>query len=161
MLATLLLTTFLRRSKFGLALKMIGENEEAAVHVGVNTSLFKVLGFAISAMCMGFVGGSFAMRLQYTNPTIAFDPNYSFMPAVMTMLGGGVTIFGPIIGSIFLSLVSEYLQVAFPYYFLIILGAVLIVIVLFMPNGIMGVVQNLKARLMRRKEQAKAPKMPP
>jgi branched-chain amino acid transport system permease protein len=140
---------------------MIGENEEAAVHVGVNTSLFKILGFAISAMCMGFVGGSFAIRLTYTNPTIAFDTQYSFMPAVMTMLGGGVTVFGPIIGSIFLSLIWEYLQVAFPYYFLIILGSVLILIVMFMPNGIMGIAQKLKLRLMGRKEPAKAPKTPP
>jgi branched-chain amino acid transport system permease protein len=161
MLATLLLTTFLRRSKFGLALKMIGENEEAAVHVGVNASLYKILGFAISAMCMGFVGGSFATRFTITRPDMAFNTQYSFLPAVMTMLGGGVTVLGPIIGSIALSLVSEYLRVSFTYYFLIILGSILIVIVLFMPNGIMGMVQKLKPRFMGRKELTKAPKKPP
>jgi branched-chain amino acid transport system permease protein len=161
MLATFLLTTFLRRSKFGLALKMIGENEEAALHVGVNTSLYKILGFAISAMCMGFMGASFVTRFQYMSPDTAFNTNYSFLPAVMTLLGGGGTVLGPIIGSITLSLLWDYLQVTFAYYFLIILGAILIAIVLFMPNGIMGMVQKLKARLMGRKELAKAPKMPP
>lgn len=161
MIATLLLITFLRRTKFGLALKMIGENEEAAVHVGVNANLTKVLGFAVSAMCMGFAGGTFAIRQTYTNPAIAFNPNFSFMPAVMVMLGGGATVFGPIVGSVFLSLLNAYLSVTFTAYFQIILGAVLIVIVMFMPNGIMEIVQKLKARLMGRKKLAKAPKMPP
>jgi len=162
MLATLLLTTFLRRSRFGLALKMIGENEEAAAHVGVNTSLYKILGFAISAMCMGFVGGSFVTRFTITRPDMAFNTQYSFLPAVMTMLGGGVTVFGPIIGSVTLTLLWDYLQITFSYYFQIILGSILVVIVLFMPNGIVGMVQKLKAtRLIGRKEPAKAPKMPP
>jgi branched-chain amino acid transport system permease protein len=161
MLATLLLTTFLRRSKLGLALKMVGENEEAAVHVGVNTSLYKILGFAISAMCIGFVGGSYVTRVPYTNPDTAFDAKYSFLPAVMALLGGGGTVLGPIVGSITLSLIWSYLQAAFTTYFLIILGSILIVIVLFMPNGIMGIVEKLRSRLMGRKELTKAPKMPP
>jgi branched-chain amino acid transport system permease protein len=161
MLAILLLTTFLRRSKFGLALRMIGENEEAAVHVGVNTSLIKILGFAISAMCMGLMGGSYAINFGSTYTDAAFNINYSFLPAVMTMLGGVGTVYGPIIGSIFLTLLQEYLRVTLSYYFLIFLGLILMVIVLFMPNGIMGVAQNLKARLMGRKELVKAPKMPP
>ena len=63
-IATLLLTTLLRRSKFGLALKMIGESEEAAVHVGVNASLYKTLGFAVSAMLIGFMGACFTTRLN-------------------------------------------------------------------------------------------------
>ena len=161
-LAILLLTTFLRRSKFGLALKMIGECEDAAAHVGVNTSLFKTLGFAISAMCMGLIGGSYAIWFPSTQIDLAFSPNYSFLPAVMTMLGGVGTVYGPIIGSITLTLISEYLRVTFTSYFLIILGLILIVIVLFMPNGIMGMVEKLKAtKLMGRKELAKAPEMPP
>jgi branched-chain amino acid transport system permease protein len=162
MLAILLLTTFLRRSKFGLALRMVGENEEAAVHVGVNTSLYKTLGFAISAMCMGLMGGSCATRVPFTNTDFAFNPNYSFLPAIMTLLGGAGTVFGPMIGSITLSLLYEYLRVTFSYYFLIILGSILVAVVLFMPNGIMGIVGKLKAtKLTWRKELAKAPKRPP
>jgi branched-chain amino acid transport system permease protein len=160
-LAVLLLTTLLRRSKFGLALRMIGESEDAAAHVGVNTSLFKILGFAICAMCMGFIGGSYAIRYPSVNITTAFQFNYSFLPAVMTMLGGIGTVFGPMIGATALSLLSEYLRVTFTYYFLIFEGVVVIVIVLFMPNGIMGVLQGLRGRLMGRKELAKAPKKPP
>jgi len=160
--AILLLTTFLRRSKFGLALKMVGECEEAAVHVGVNTSLFKTLGFAVSAMCMGFMGSSFVTRLPYTNPDIAFDPLYSFLPAIMTLLGGPGTVYGPVIGSITVSLLNEYLGVTFTEYFLIILGLILIAIVIFMPNGIIGVIEKSRGmiKLGGKKELVKVPKTP-
>jgi branched-chain amino acid transport system permease protein len=161
-IVTLLLTALLRRSKFGLALKMIGESEEAAVHVGVNASLVKTLGFAISAMLIGFMGGCFTTRLTYVNTDIAFEPLYSFMPAVMTLLGGAGTVYGPIIGSATMSLLSEYLRVTLTHYFLIILGVVLIAIVILMPDGIMGIVEKIKTtKLLRGKRVAKAPEMPP
>jgi branched-chain amino acid transport system permease protein len=158
----LLLTTLLRRSKFGLALKMIGESEEAAAHVGVNASIYKTLGFAISAMLIGFMGASFTTRLNgYVNTDIAFDPLYSFMPAVMTLLGGIGTVYGPIIGSTTMSLLSEYLRVTLAHYFLIILGVILIAIVIFMPNGIMGMVEKIKTTKLFGSKRAKAPERPP
>lgn len=161
-IVTLLLTTLLRRSKFGLALKMIGECEEAAVHVGVNASLYKTLGFAISAMLMGLMGGCFATRLSgYVNTDMAFEPLYNFMPAVNTLLGGMGTVYGPIIGSITVSLLSEYLRVTLTHYFLIILGLILIAIVIFMPDGIMGIVEKIKTTKLFRSEKAKAPEKPP
>ena len=156
-----LLTTLLRRSKFGLALKMIGECEEAAAHVGVNTSIYKTLGFAISAMLTGFMGGCFTTRLTYINTDIAFEPLYSFLPAVMTLLGGAGTVYGPIIGSTTMSLLSEYLRVTLSHYFLIILGLILIAIVMFMPDGIMGIVEKIKTTKLFRIEKAKAPEKPP
>lgn len=158
----LLLTTFLRMSKFGLALRMVGECEEAAVHVGVNTSLFKTLGFAVSAMCIGLMGGAFTTRFTYINTDIAFDADYSFLPAIMTLLGGAGTVYGPLTGSITLSLLSHYLGVTYAQYFKIILGVILLAIVIFMPDGIMGMVEKLKAeKFSLGKESAKAPKMPP
>jgi len=160
-IVTLLLTTLLRRSKFGLALKMIGECEEAAAHVGVNASLYKTLGFAISAMLMGLMGGCFATRLSgYVNTDMAFESLYSFLPAVNTLLGGIGTVYGPIIGSITISLLSEYLRVTLPHYFLIILGLILIAIVMFMPDGIMGIVEKIKTTKLFGSEKAKAPERP-
>lgn len=144
--AVFILTTLLRRSKFGLALRMIGGSEDTALHVGVNTTLFKVLSFAISAMCIGFVGASFTTRFSYINTDIAFDPLYSFLPAIMTLFGGAWTIYGPITGAVVISLLEEYLRVAYPHYFLAILGSLLMLIVIFMPNGITGLVEGLRAR---------------
>jgi branched-chain amino acid transport system permease protein len=163
-IAILLFVILLRRSKFGLGLKMIGESEEAAAHVGVNTGLYKTLGFAISAMLMGFVGGCFAIRLPYVNADIAFDFSYSLYPAVMTLLGGVGTVLGPIIGSITITSLSDYLSVTLGSYFLIILGLILIIIVVLMPNGIMGMVEKAKTKLsswIKNEEKAKAPEMPP
>jgi branched-chain amino acid transport system permease protein len=145
--AILLFVILLRRSKFGLGLKMIGESEEAAAHVGVNTGLYKTLGFAISAMLMGFVGGCYAIRIGYVNTDMAFDFSYSLYPAVMTLLGGVGTILGPIIGSVTITSLSDYLSVTLGRYFLIILGLILIIIVLLMPEGIMGMAAKIKTKL--------------
>ncbi|MGB9853294.1 MAG: branched-chain amino acid ABC transporter permease [Candidatus Bathyarchaeales archaeon] len=161
-IAIFLLTAFLRISKFGLALRMVGECEDAAIHVGVNTSLFKTIGFAVSAMCIGLMGSAFTTRFTYINTDIAFDADYSFLPAIMTLLGGAGTAYGPLTGAIVLSLLSHYLGVAYTQYFKIILGVILLAIVIFMPNGMMGVVEKLKTtKLVGRKGLAKAPKMPP
>jgi branched-chain amino acid transport system permease protein len=161
--AILLFTTLLRRSKFGLGLKMIGESEEAAAHVGVNASLYKTLGFAISAMLIGFVGGCYATRLPYVNTDIAYDFSYSLYPAVMTLLGGAGTVLGPIIGSITITSLSDYLSATLSaYYFLIILGLILIAIVVLMPDGIMGMVEKIKTtKLFGSKTATRAPEMPP
>ena len=146
-IAILSFAILLRRSKFGLGLKMIGESEEAAAHVGVNTGLYKTLGFAISAMLMGFVGACYATYLPYINSDIAFDFSYSLYPAVMTLLGGVGTILGPIIGSVTITSLSDYLSVTLGSYFLIILGLILIIIVVLMPDGIMGMVGKIKTKL--------------
>ncbi|MEM0057912.1 MAG: branched-chain amino acid ABC transporter permease [Candidatus Bathyarchaeia archaeon] len=154
-LTSLVLVTLLRRSKFGLALRMIGESEETAAHTGVNTSLYKTIGFAISAACIGLVGASCITISPYTNTRIAFGSRYSFYPAVMTLLGGAGTPYGPVIGASALSLINEYLSVAFPQVFQIILGALLIIIVLVMPNGIMGIVEKFKTLGSREGEKKK------
>jgi branched-chain amino acid transport system permease protein len=145
----LLLAALLRRSKFGLALKMIGESEEAAVHVGVNASMYKTLGFAISAMLTGLIGGcSVAAVFGYINTDIAFATKYSFYPPVMTLLGGVGTTYGPVIGATFLSLLSDYLSVTLVTYFLITLGLILIVVVILMPNGIMGIIEEIRTKTL-------------
>jgi branched-chain amino acid transport system permease protein len=186
-IVVLSLTALLRRSKFGLALKMIGENEEAAVHVGVNASIYKTLGFAISAMLMGFIGACFiTAEFGYVNTDIAFDASYSFYPAVMSLLGGMGTVYGPMIGATFLALLSDLLTVTLTSYFMIALGLILIVVVMFMPNGILGVIEKIRTKGLRgsimgivekartakpfrsrkepekvRKKPAKAPEKPP
>jgi branched-chain amino acid transport system permease protein len=145
----LLVTTLLRRSKFGLALKMIGQNEEAAVHVGVNASIYKTIGFAISAMLTGLVGACYVTAsFGYINTDTAFDVSFSFYPPVMALLGGMGTVYGPVVGALFLSLLKNYLSVTMSY-FLIVLGFILIVVVMFLPNGIMGVIETIRTKGLR------------
>jgi len=128
----------LRRTKLGLGLRMIGENEEAAVHFGVNTTLYKVLGFAVSSMFMGLLGAAFAPRWGYVDSGIAFNSLYSFMPAIMTLFGGAGRIIGPVVGAIVISLLEEYLLTTFKDYFMIILGGIMIIIILTLPEGMTG-----------------------
>jgi branched-chain amino acid transport system permease protein len=134
----LLSTTVLRKSKIGLALKMIGDCEDAAVHLGVNTTLYKTLGFAISSMFMGLLGAAFAPRWGYIDSGIAFNPLYSFMPAIMTLFGGTETIFGPIVGAVVLSMLEEFLLITLKNYFMVILGSIVIIVILALPEGITG-----------------------
>ena len=128
----------LRRTRLGLGLRMIGESEDAAVHYGVNATRYKVFGFAVSSMFMGLLGAAFAPRWGYADSGMAFNTLYSFMPAIMTLLGGTATIWGPIVGAVGLSLTQEYLLTTFKDYFLIILGGIMIVIILVLPEGITG-----------------------
>src|SRR4030042_2033456 len=79
-LAALMITAYLiRRSKFGLAMQSIGENEDAAAHMGVNVTLVKTTTFAVSAFFMGATGAIMATRWTYIDPSIAFNANYSFL----------------------------------------------------------------------------------
>ena len=128
----------LRRTKLGLALRMIGEREDAAIHFGVNTTLYKVLGFAVSSMFIGLLGAAFAPRWGYIDSGIAFNALYSFMPAIMTLFGGVGTVFGPVAGAVVISLLEEYLLTTFKDYFMIILGAIMIIVILTLPEGLTG-----------------------
>jgi len=128
----------LRRTKLGLGLRMIGESEEAARHFGVSTTLYKVLGFATSSMFMGLLGAAFAPRWGYIDSSMAFNPLYSFMPAIMTLFGGAGWIIGPIVGAVVISLLQEYLLTTFKDYFMIILGGILVIVILALPQGMTG-----------------------
>jgi branched-chain amino acid transport system permease protein len=136
--AIILFTTLLRRSKLGLALRMIGECEEASIHFGVNTTLYKVLGFAVSSMFIGLLGAAFAPRWGYVDSGIAFNSLYSFMPAIMSLFGGAELYVGPIVGALILSFLEEYLLTTFKDYFMIILGSIMILVILTLPEGITG-----------------------
>ncbi|MFP4641813.1 MAG: branched-chain amino acid ABC transporter permease [Dehalococcoidia bacterium] len=146
----LMLTTyFIKHSKFGLALQSIGENEEAAAHRGVNVTLLKVITFAISAFFMGATGAIIATRWTYIEPYIAFDALFSFLPVLMAVFGGMGQIYGPVIGSVIFAYLEEILLTKFPYYYMLIFGVVLVVVILYMPGGIAGLVQRLWRRRLR------------
>jgi len=137
---------FIRRSKFGLALQSIGENEEAAAHTGINVTMVKVITFAISAFFMGTAGAIMATRWTYIDPYIAFNPLFSFMPVLMAIFGGMGQLYGPVIGAAIFSYLEEILLTEFPYYYMLIFGVIMVVAILFMPNGLVGLIQKLVQR---------------
>jgi len=139
--ATMLTFFFLRRSKFGLALQSIGQNEEAAAYSGVNVTMVKVLTFALSAFFAGAAGVIWATRLTYVDPYIAFSVLFSFLPILMAIFGGMGQIYGPVIGAAIFAYLQETLQTKFPEVYMLIFGLVLVGTVLFMRDGLVGVIQ--------------------
>ena len=140
----LLSSYLIRRSKFGLALQSIGESEEAAAHAGINVTLVKVTTFAISAFFMGAVGAVMTMRWSYVDPGTAFDIRLSFMPLLMAIFGGMGNLFSPIIGSSIFAYLEEILTTKFPYYYMLLFGGAMLLVIVFMPHGIEGVLQKLQ-----------------
>jgi branched-chain amino acid transport system permease protein len=139
----LMLTTyFLRHSKFGLAMLSIGMNEEAAAHIGVNTTMVKIVTFAISAFFAGAAGAIWATKLTYIDPYVAFGVLYSFLPILMAIFGGMGQIYGPVIGAAIFAYLQETLQTEFPYYYMLSFGIILILTILYLPDGLIGLIQR-------------------
>ncbi|HUT72042.1 MAG TPA: branched-chain amino acid ABC transporter permease [Desulfatiglandales bacterium] len=142
-----LLTTYLiRRSKFGLALRSIGENEEAATHIGINVTILKTITFAISAFFMGAAGAIMATRWTYIDPKIAFNPLFSFMPVLMAIFGGVGQLYGPVLGAALLAYLEELLITELPYYYMLLFGTILIIVILFLPSGLAGLIEKWRKR---------------
>ncbi|MDW8068729.1 MAG: branched-chain amino acid ABC transporter permease [Anaerolineae bacterium] len=145
----LLLTTHLiRRSRWGLALRSIGECEEAAAHIGVNVNALKTITFAISAIFMGAAGAIIATRWTYVDPYIAFNPLYSFMAVLMALFGGMGHPYGPVLGAAIFAYLEEVLLTRFPYYYMLIFGVVLIITVLYLPEGLIGLMMRIRRRVV-------------
>jgi branched-chain amino acid transport system permease protein len=154
-LVALLLTTYLiRRSRYGLALQSIGENEEAAAHTGVNVTMVKVIAFAISASFVGAAGAIIATRWTYIDPYIAFKSLYSFMPVLMAIFGGMGQFYGPFLGAAAFAYLEEVLITKFPYYYMLLFGAILLVAILYLPDGLVGLVQKARRARFRRGQHA-------
>jgi branched-chain amino acid transport system permease protein len=145
--ATVFIIYFIRRSRWGLSLQSIGGNEEAAEHMGVNTTMVKVVTFAISATFMGVAGVVAAPVLLYVNSNIAFSPYYSFLPIFMAILGGTGTTYGPVIGAVILGYLDTNLRSQLFNYFYLVFGIIMVLIILFLPNGITGLLPFLRDKL--------------
>jgi branched-chain amino acid transport system permease protein len=147
-LVILVLTAALtKRSKYGLALQSIGECEEAAAHTGVNVTALKVTTFGVSAFFMGAAGVVMATRWTYIDPKIAFNPVLSFLPVLMAIFGGTGQLYGPVIGAAIFTSLEEFLITRFPYYYMLIFGVIMVLAILYLPEGLVGLIQELRNRI--------------
>ncbi len=128
----------MKRSKFGYALRAIHEAEQAAELSGVDTLKSKVKAYMISAFFLGLIGGIEAYWLTYITPHMVFDVLITIQMVVMCLLGGMGTVFGPVVGASFLTILFELLHRDFPYTYTIIVGFIIVAVVLLMPKGIVG-----------------------
>ncbi|HKZ04103.1 MAG TPA: branched-chain amino acid ABC transporter permease [Methylomirabilota bacterium] len=131
----------LRRSRWGLALIGIGADEERAETLGIDTVRIKIGVFALSAAFLGAVGAAMAPRWTYLDPQV-LSPVVSFQTVIMALVGGAATLWGPVLGAVFLGLAGEILLVKFRYLYLVGLGLSLMVVVLLLPNGLAGLARR-------------------
>ncbi len=139
-------TYLVHRSRYGIALRSIGQNEIASEHVGVNVVKLKVITYALSAAFVSAAGVIMATRWTYIDPKIAFNPLYSFIPIFMAIFGGVRYLYGPIIGAIVFTYLQEVLTTRFPYYYMLTFGLLMVLIIAYMPEGITGIIRTLLKR---------------
>jgi branched-chain amino acid transport system permease protein len=153
--ASITIMYLIMKSRIGLAFRAIHGNETEAKMIGINTAKYKLIAFVTSTFFAGIAGGLYVYFLRFVQNSI-FEPANSFMPLIMSVIGGLGTVAGPIIGSIFLISVQQimalpgvvdYLRTSLGAYFpgisnvgpplsYLIIGVILLVIVIFFPKGL-------------------------
>ena len=144
----LFLVIVMNKSRFGLSLDCIGQNEDSAQHVGVNTTMTKVLAFAISAAPVGAVGAVMSTTIGYVDPDIAFRLLSSFFPVLMAIFGGIRYTYGPIVGAVIFYSLEHILRLKTDHY-IIIFGIVMVVVILVIPKGLFGLMDSVMAKKRR------------
>jgi len=134
------------KSRPGYYLLAIREDEETASTVGINTAGYKLRALVLSAFLTALGGAVYSSAFQYIVPDFVFSLDISVQIAIITMLGGAGTLMGPIVGAVLLLSASELFKIKFQESHLLIYGILIVVVVLFLPEGIVGGLQHLVRR---------------
>lgn len=135
--ATVLTTAAVTRTRLGYGWRAIRANEEAALVMGVDATRYKVLAWALSALFIGLTGAVYALWTTFIEPAGVFSVLIVVKFTVMLLLGGQGTVAGPVIGAVVVELLSTLVWGQFPQLHLGIFGILIVLIVLFVPSGIM------------------------
>lgn len=139
LIASTLTVFWLTRSRFGFGLIAIRENEEGAAVMGVNTTLFKILAFALSGVFSALAGGIYAYWITFIDPASAFDIGLNVKMIIMAVFGGPGTILGPVLGAFLLTAISEVLASEVTTLAGLFFGLVVVAAVVLMPRGLTDV----------------------
>lgn len=137
------------RSRLGFAMRIIGNDETVARHVGIDTARAKVILFVISGAFICVVGAILAPRFSYIQPPSAFDPMISFQVVIMSLLGGTRRLWGPLLGVIPFTILFDQITAYFPNHTSLMIGIAFMAIVYLLPNGVLGLWEDV-SRLRRR-----------
>lgn len=135
---TFLVNLWTSRSRFGYYLMAIREDEDTASAVGVDTANYKLRSLLLSAFLTAMGGALYASAFQYIVPDSVLTIDISVQIAIITMLGGAGTLVGPIVGAVLLLGASELFKTRFQESHLLIYGILIVVVVLFLPEGLVG-----------------------
>jgi branched-chain amino acid transport system permease protein len=134
------------RRRLGYYLMAIREDQETAESIGIDTTRFKLEALAYSAAITAMAGAFYANYFLFVDPTVVLPLSLSVEVVLMVIVGGIGTVAGPVLGAILLKLSSELFRNVFEQANLLIYGALLIVVILFIPDGLVGGLQKLKPR---------------
>jgi len=143
LIISLAVSSYIRHSRFGLGLLAIRDDEGKAEMVGVHTTLYKVIAFAVSAYFVGMAGGVWSYFTTHISPVFAFDIVVGVEMILMTMLGGLGTLWGPVLGAFIFIPLSDLILFQFPSsaIHLSILGGIMMLVILFLPRGILPTIE--------------------
>lgn len=144
LLCATLTVAWLSRSRFGFGLIAIRENEEAATAMGIDATRYKALAFALCSVFAALAGGIHAYWITYLDPDSAFDIALNVKMIIMAVLGGPGTVFGPVLGALLLSGISEVLASRITSLASLFFGVVIVVAIVFMPRGLADLILRFR-----------------
>lgn len=133
---------FMVRSHIGLALRAIREDETSAAAHGIHVLKYKVLAFSVGAFLAGLCGSLYGIYLFHINPDSVLKLDWTLYPILMCVIGGTGTITGPLLGAFFISTVFSVADIYFVQMHPIMAGLLIILVMKFMPKGLIGLIQR-------------------
>ncbi|HXZ37828.1 MAG TPA: branched-chain amino acid ABC transporter permease [Thermodesulfobacteriota bacterium] len=127
-----------RHSRIHFALTSIRNDEIVAKSSGIDVFKFLVFLFAVTSAIQGITGGAYAHIYGFVSPEGSFSVDFTLLPIAMALLGGMHSTWGPVVGAVVLGVVSEFLKLQIPYGHLMVYGIIIVVAILFFPQGIVG-----------------------
>jgi branched-chain amino acid transport system permease protein len=140
--ATLLAVIYLRNSRFGLALQAIKDDPVSAAMSGVAVVRSRTIAWMLSALIAGLIGSDFAWYVSVFYPETVFSSEFSIFALVFALFGGVATVTGPVLGVLLLYGLYNAIGISTPQYFQLIYGALIVILVLFLPNGLVSLLQR-------------------
>jgi branched-chain amino acid transport system permease protein len=113
----------------------------SAASSGIHIFKYLIVAFVVSSFLQGIVGGIQLQGYGFASPDSVFDANYTLLPLAMALLGGIHGTTGPVIGALLLGVASEFLKLQIPYGHLVVYGIIIVLVILFMPQGLWGMVR--------------------
>ncbi|TAN10661.1 MAG: branched-chain amino acid ABC transporter permease [Burkholderiaceae bacterium] len=139
---------YLRYSRFGLALQAVRDDPISAATAGINIGRARTIAWLLSALIGGLIGADFAWYVTVFFPDNVFGTNFTIFALVFALFGGVGTVIGPILGVLLLYGLYNYIGVSTPQYFQLIFGLLIVVLVLFLPNGLTSLLRRWGVRVV-------------
>jgi len=156
--ATIALVWLIKGSRFGLQLRAIRDDEDRAASLGVRAMPVKLTAFVISGAITGLAGVLWFFFIGQVQPSTGFDPLFDLTIALMAFLGGLGTVSGPVLGALIIAPAQQYLTITFSNSYLsqILLGALFLAVVLFVPRGLIPTVADRGSDWLERRRSSRA-----